>query len=344
MSAKQFYQHIQPNYQPNTSETFSSYFNKESSELALVIDKFILTNFKDVSILKIASHRKVPSLRLLSAIAVELMQNGEKVVFINGTKLGKELDSSSEVLKQQIALSSYLFIDQLQINRENQEVQKEFQSIIYDHINNGKKLIYTCSLNKKPLDFLLQQDLPNQMYSLEIELVEKIATRTRKDQLVLNTTKNKELDLLKIHMEILSKKKKQILLNLQKNKIIRQQAYEKAAECRENEKVVLTSLMELHDKLIVYFNSLEIIPGNYKTLQQIKNILLEFNTIDTDFKEKFAESIKIIQNELQLKYDNLKTLRKKNLDKNEVLVAREIYLEMIEIKNRLDENFRDNLK
>jgi len=92
-------------FQPQSKETIASIFKEESNELNRLIEKFILTNFQDVSILKIECARKVIGVRLLSAITIQLIQNGEKVVFINGKNFRKELNSMSEILIEKIANS-----------------------------------------------------------------------------------------------------------------------------------------------------------------------------------------------------------------------------------------------
>ena len=101
-------------FQPQSKETIASIFKEESNELNRLIEKFILTNFQDVSILKIECARKVIGVRLLSAITIQLIQNGEKVVFINGKNFRKELNSMSEILIEKIANSNGRFKYQMQ--------------------------------------------------------------------------------------------------------------------------------------------------------------------------------------------------------------------------------------
>ena len=55
-------------FQPQSQETIASLFKEESNELNRLIEKFILTNFQDVSLLKIGCARKALGFRLLSAI------------------------------------------------------------------------------------------------------------------------------------------------------------------------------------------------------------------------------------------------------------------------------------
>jgi hypothetical protein len=263
-------------FQPQSKETIASLFKEESNELNRLIEKFILTNFQDVSILKIECARKAIGFRLLSAISVQLMQNGEKVVFINGKKFLKEINSTSEILIEQIAQSNYLFIDQLELSDEEKEnkIHTFFKQLIKDK----KKLIYTSPVNRKPLHTLLSIKLPDQLYAIETQLVQNDLNTMTKNKLVLNTSINQEVPLMKFHIKILNKKKELVLLRMQKKHLIKIQSYEKAADHREKEKLVLKKLREMEEELHLFFYSSEAISDNYTTLQHVKNIMQEFNT------------------------------------------------------------------
>ncbi len=267
-------------FQPQSKETIASIFKEESNELNRLIEKFILTNFQDVSILKIACARKVIGVRLLSAITVQLIQNGEKVVFINGKNFRKELNSTSEILIEQIAQSNYLFIDQLELSDDNKEDEHKIHAFFKNYMKDKKKLIYTSPVNRKPIHTLLSIQLPDQLYAIEMELVQNDLNTVTKNKLVLNTAINQEVTLMKFHMKILTKKKKLVLLRMQKKHFIKIQSYEKAADHREKEKLVLKNLHEMKEELHLFINSLEAISDNYATLRFVKNIVLEFNTLD----------------------------------------------------------------
>jgi len=49
----------------------------------------------------------------------------------------------------------------------------------------------------------------------------------------------------------------------------------------------------MEEELHLFFNSLEAISDNYATLQQLKNIILEFNTLDVAFRSDFTEKFTI---------------------------------------------------
>ena len=330
-------------FQPQSKETIASLFKEKANELNRLIEKFILTNFLDVSILKVGCARKALGFRLLSAIATELMQKGEKVVFINGEKFSNEINSTSEILLQQIAISNYLFIDQLELSDKNKEHEQKIHTFFKQYIKDEKKLIYTCSANKKPLHTLLSIELPDQLYALELQLVQKEISVATKNKLALNTARNQEVPLMKLHMKILNEKKKLVLLRIQKNHVIKIQAYQKAADLRDIEKVTLKNLNEMEEELHLLFNSFELIPENYTTLQQIKNVLLEFNTLDFAFRNDFVEIIREKQLELHKKFDELTLSRKIAISEAKIELSREIYYEMVELKNQIERNARINL-
>ena len=276
-------------FHPQSKETIASIFKEESNELNRLIEKFILTNFQDVSILKIECARKAIGFRLLSAISVKLMQNGEKVVFINGKKFRKELNSTSEILIEKIANSNYLFIDQFEIIDEDKENDNKINAFFKNYMNDKKKLIYTSPVNRKPVHTYLSIKLPDQLYAIETQLVQNDLNTVTKNKLILNTSVNQEVTLMKFHMKILTKKKKLVLLRMQKKHFIKIQSYEKAADHREKEKLVLKNLHEMKEELHLFINSLEAISDNYTTLKHVNNILLEFKILDDAFRGGCAE-------------------------------------------------------
>ena len=280
-------------FHPQSKETIASLFKEESNELNRLIEKFILTNFQDVSILKIECARKAIGFRLLSAITVQLIQNGEKVVFINGKKFRKEINSTSEIQLEQIANSNYLFIDQLELSDEDKENDNKINAFFKNYMNDKKKLIYTSPVNRKPVHTHLSIKLPDQLYAIETQLVQNDLNTVTKNKLVLNTSINQEVTLMKFHMKILTKKKKLVLLRMQKKHFIKIQSYEKAADHREKEKLVLKNLHEMEEELHLFFNSLEAISDNYTALQLIKNILLEFKILDFGFRGGFDKKFTI---------------------------------------------------
>jgi hypothetical protein len=330
-------------FQPQSQETIASLFKEESNELNRLIKKFILTNFLDVSILKVGCARKSLGFRLLSAVATELMQNGEKVVFINGKTFFKEINSTSEILLQQIAISNYLFIDQLELSDGNKKHDQKIHAFFKQYLKDEKKLIYTCPANKKALHTLLSIVLPDPLYALELQLVQKEISLATKNKSALNTARNQEVPLMKLHLKILNEKKKLVLLRIQKNHVIKMQAYQKAADLRDTEKVTLKKLNEMEEELHLLFNSFELIPENYTTLQDIKNVLLEFNTWDFAFRSDFAEIISVKQLEFHKKLDELTLSRKIAIAEAKIELSREIYYEMVELKNQIERNARIDL-
>ena len=190
---------------------------------------------------------------------------------------------------------------------------------------------------------LLSIELPDQLYALELQLVQKEISVATKNKLALNTARNQEVPLMKLHMRILNEKKKLVLLRIQKNHVIKIQAYQKAADLRDKEKVTLKKLNEMEEELHLLFNSFELIPENYTTLQHIKNVLLEFNTLDFAFRIDFAEIIREKQLELHKKFDELTLSRKIAISEAKIGLSREIYYEMVELKNQIERNMRINL-
>ena len=100
-----------------------------------------------------------------------------------------------------------------------------------------------------------------------------------------------ELELTKLHQKTLLLKWKLLKIEPEKRNYIRRGLYEKAAETREIEKKVQRQLLSLKTQLENRFNELEDLLSNYREKLEIKNILLEFKTIDSEYKLKVCNKI-----------------------------------------------------
>jgi hypothetical protein len=124
-----------------------------------------------------------------------------------------------------------------------------------------------------------------------------------------------ELELTKLHQKTLLLKWKLLKIKTEKRNHLRRGLYEKAAEIREIEKKVQRQLLALKTQLENRFNELEDMLSNYREKLKIKNILLEFKTIDSEYKLKVCNQIYEQYIKLNLDIDDL-IKEKKNEEAN----------------------------
>ena len=127
-----------------------------------------------------------------------------------------------------------------------------------------------------------------------------------------------ELELTKLHQKTLILKWKLLKIEPEKRNHIRRGLYEKAAETREIEKKVQRQLLALKTQLENRFNELEDLLSNYREKLEIKNILLEFKTIDSEYKLKVCNKIYEQYIKLNLDIDDL-IKEKKNEEANALM-------------------------
>ena len=127
-----------------------------------------------------------------------------------------------------------------------------------------------------------------------------------------------ELELTKLHQKTLLLKWKLLKIEPEKRNHIRRGLYEKAAETREIEKKVQRQLLALKTQLENRFNDLEDLLSNYREKLEIKNILLEFKTIDSEYKLKVCNKIYEQYIKLNLDIDDL-IKEKKNEEANALM-------------------------
>ena len=127
-----------------------------------------------------------------------------------------------------------------------------------------------------------------------------------------------ELELTKLHQKTLLLKWKLLKIEPEKRNYIRRGLYEKAAETREIEKKVQRQLLSLKTQLENRFNELEDLLSNYREKLEIKNILLEFKTIDSEYKLKVCNQIYEQYIKLNLDIDDL-IKEKKNEEANALM-------------------------
>ncbi len=127
-----------------------------------------------------------------------------------------------------------------------------------------------------------------------------------------------ELELTKLHQKTLLLKSKLLKIETEKKYHIRRGLYEKAADNREIEKKVQRQLLSLKTQLENRFNELEDLLSNYTEKLEIKNILLEFKTIDSEYKLKVCNQIYEQYIKLNLDIDDL-IKEKKNEEANALM-------------------------
>lgn len=110
---------------------------------------------------------------------------------------------------------------------------------------------------------------------------------------------DKNLDLNKLQLKILLLKVEQLEIEAQKKIFIRQQLYDDDAATRDKQKEVEALLLEVKTNLESRFYKLEESIKNYNEKLSIKNVLLEFDTIDSTYKTEVT--IQLFENQEKLK-------------------------------------------
>ena len=93
----------------------------------------------------------------------------------------------------------------------------------------------------------------------------------------------KDLELNELHHKVLLVKVELVKIEAEKSNLLKMSQYEKAADAREKQKNAYTRLSELKTELENRFDKLEDQLSNYEEKLKIKNVLLEFKTIDIDY-------------------------------------------------------------
>ena len=134
----------------------------------------------------------------------------------------------------------------------------------------------------------------------------------------------KDLELIELHHKVLLVKVELVKIEAEKSNLLKMSQYEKAADAREKQKNAYARLSELKTELENRFDKLEDQLSNYEEKLKIKNVLLEFNTIDTAYKLDVCD-------QLYDQYTQLKAecaeLRKEN-QFEEATSAQEKYIEL----------------
>ncbi len=117
---------------------------------------------------------------------------------------------------------------------------------------------------------------------------------------------DQNLDLNKLHLKILLLKVELLEIEAQKKLFIRQQQYDHAATIRDKQKEVDAQLLELKTSLELRFDNLEASIKDYDEKLSIKNVLLEFDTIDSTYKTEVAIQLFDIQEKLKSACDALR--------------------------------------
>lgn len=117
---------------------------------------------------------------------------------------------------------------------------------------------------------------------------------------------DKNLDLNKLHLKILLLKVELLEIEAQKKLFIRQQLYDHAATIRDKQKEVDAQLLEVKTNLESRFYKLEASIKNYDEKLSIKNVLLEFDTIDSTYKTEVSIQLFDIQEKLKSACDTLR--------------------------------------
>ena len=134
----------------------------------------------------------------------------------------------------------------------------------------------------------------------------------------------KELELNELHHNVLLVKVELVKIEAEKSNLLKMSKYEKAADAREKQKNTYARLLELKIELGNRFDQLQDQLSNYEEKLKIKNVLLEFKTIDIDYKFEVCDQLHDQYNELKATYE---ILRKEYKFKE----AKEVFEEYIEI-------------
>jgi hypothetical protein len=140
----------------------------------------------------------------------------------------------------------------------------------------------------------------------------------------------KEVELNEIHHKVLLVKTVFLKIETQKRGFIRSSQYEKAASTREIQKKVQKRLVDLRTELESRFDQLEDHLSNYNEKLKIKNVLLEFKTIDTEYKRDVC-------NQLNVEYIRLKSQCEELRKEHKFKEANSVMEKYVDLGRFLDE-------
>ena len=131
------------------------------------------------------------------------------------------------------------------------------------------------------------------------------------------------MNLDQIHYDILRLKLKKAEIVLEKVEVIKCQQYEKAADIRDKERKIIDDLAIVQGKLLHYDNSLALNEVNFRIKQAIRNLMIEFQSVDQSFAR---ESL----NQTELRISELKKERQEHLSAQDKELAEPLIIELNE--------------
>jgi len=94
-------------------------------------------------------------------------------------------------------------------------------------------------------------------------------------------------ELRQLHLKVLQFKIDTLNLNKRKDQSIKNQAYEKAAELREEGRNLTEQQRKIKEQLLDWYGSIERTPEHFKSLNIIQLILFEFHDSEEEFTENY---------------------------------------------------------
>jgi len=94
-------------------------------------------------------------------------------------------------------------------------------------------------------------------------------------------------ELRQLHLKVLQLKIDTLNLNKRKDQSIKNQAYEKAAELREEGRNLTEQQRKIKEQLLDWYGSIERTPEHFKSLNIIQQILFEFHDSEEEFTENY---------------------------------------------------------
>jgi len=94
-------------------------------------------------------------------------------------------------------------------------------------------------------------------------------------------------ELRQLHLKVLQLKIDTLNLNKRKEESIKNQAYEKAAELREEGRNLTEQQRKIKEQLLDWYGSIERTPEHFKSLNIIQQILFEFHDSEEEFTENY---------------------------------------------------------
>jgi len=94
-------------------------------------------------------------------------------------------------------------------------------------------------------------------------------------------------ELQQLHIKVLQLKIDTLNLNERKDQSIKNQAYEKAVELRDEGRNLAGQLNEIKQQLLDWYGSIERTPEHFKSLNIIQTILFEFHDSEEEFTENY---------------------------------------------------------